>query len=75
LSNDFFQAAERISSHIKKCPICQEPFADVNLFMSHLSKCNVSSEEEEDDEDNKDDGDEMVNFELYITDPSVYILF
>jgi hypothetical protein len=32
--------------------------------MSHLSKCNVSSEEEEDDEDNKDDGDEMVNFEL-----------
>ena len=42
---------------MKKCPICQEPFGDVNLFMTHLSKCNISSEEEEDDEDNKDDDD------------------
>ena len=49
--------AERINSHVKKCPICQEPFGDVNLFMTHLSKCNISSEEEEDDEDNKDDDD------------------
>jgi hypothetical protein len=50
-----------MGTHIKKCPICQEPFTDVNLFMTHLSKCNISSDEEE-EEENKDEGGEMVSF-------------
>lgn len=34
---------------MKKCPICQQPFTDVNLFMSHLSNCSITSDEEESD--------------------------
>ena len=57
----YFQTAEKLISHVKKCPICQEPFADVNVFMTHLSKCNVSSDEEEEEEESKpEEGEEMV---------------
>ena len=45
-------AAEKLGHHEKKCPICEQPFKDVNEFMAHLSKCNVveSSTEGEDSE-------------------------
>ena len=57
----YFQTAEKLISHVKKCPICQEPFADVNVFMTNLSKCNVSSDEEEEEEESKpEEGEEMV---------------
>ena len=48
-------AAEKLGHHEKKCPICEQPFKDVNEFMTHLSKCNViESSTEGEDSDNVD---------------------
>ena len=47
-------AAEKLGNHEKKCPICVQPFRDVNVFMAHLSKCNMVESSNDEDESTKD---------------------
>ena len=53
-------AAEKLGRHEKKCPICEQPFKDVNEFMAHLSKCNVLESSEDEAIGNLEDMDNQV---------------
>merc|ERR1719295_322531 len=44
-------------THEKKCPICNEPFTDVNAFMSHLGKCNVPEPDPVSSSEGEDSGE------------------
>ena len=54
---------EELKNHEKKCPICNEPFKDVNLFMTHLSRCNVESSGEEEEVEEVEEKDKDGNVE------------